>query len=363
MTKKKTKLSKVNLKSVDMVNQGANQEADICLFKSADGDSQSAAEPQEETSILTNILNLLKSTFAAGEEREEDMNIQKMQNDSDAYLEAFQESVDSIIGSNIIDDKTRKSLLAKSLRQFTETFERNIIGKAEKPPRFFADEDDDDDMEDDDLEDTVPEGKAKGKKAETSKSKSKTTCKKEGEKGMNIDKSKLSTEEQQQFDQLLAKAAPEGTPGEHPEDNGSGVEKSIPPELKAVLDRTEAVTKRLEMREFEEIAKKYAPLGEKPEELAKTLYEVKQANPDTYDKFVAQLDKSLEVVNKSGLFTEIGKSGAGSTGSSPVEKIETAAAELRKSDAKLSYNESIAKAWENNPDLMEEYDNAYSKRG
>ena len=362
MTKKKTKLSNVNLKSVDMVNQGANQEADICLFKSADGDPQSEAEPREETSILTNILNLLKNTFATGEEREEDMNIQKMQNDSDVYLEAFQESVDSIIGSNIIDDKTRKSLLAKSLRQFTETFERDIIGNAEKPPRFFAD--DDDDMEDDDLEDPVLEEKTKEKKAETSKSKSNTTCKKEGEKGMNIDKSKLSTEEQKQLDQLLAKAAPKGIPEEHPEDNGSGVEKSIPPELKAVLDRTEAVTKRLEMREFEEIAKKYAPLGEKPEELAKTLYEVKLASPDTYDKFIAQLDKSLEVVNKSSLFTEIGKSGAGSMGgSSPVEKIETAAAELRKSDAKLSYNESIAKAWENNPDLMEEYDNAYSKRG
>lgn len=35
-----TKLRELKLTSVDLVRNGANQEADICLFKSLDGDHQ-----------------------------------------------------------------------------------------------------------------------------------------------------------------------------------------------------------------------------------------------------------------------------------------------------------------------------------
>lgn len=40
-----TKLKKMQLTSVDLVRAGANQEADICLFKSLDGEP--AEEPQK----------------------------------------------------------------------------------------------------------------------------------------------------------------------------------------------------------------------------------------------------------------------------------------------------------------------------
>jgi len=45
-----TKLRKMHLTSVDLVRAGANQEADICLFKSADGQNggQQAAQSEGE---------------------------------------------------------------------------------------------------------------------------------------------------------------------------------------------------------------------------------------------------------------------------------------------------------------------------
>lgn len=46
-----TKLRKMRLTSVDLVHRGANQEADICLFKSLDGAPEE--EPLKETPTRT----------------------------------------------------------------------------------------------------------------------------------------------------------------------------------------------------------------------------------------------------------------------------------------------------------------------
>ncbi len=46
-----TKLQKMQLTSVDLVRAGANQEADICLFKSLDG--APAEEPPKATKTIS----------------------------------------------------------------------------------------------------------------------------------------------------------------------------------------------------------------------------------------------------------------------------------------------------------------------
>lgn len=50
-----TKLRNLKLTSVDLVRAGANQEADICLFKSLDGDphEESTTEPPEATRTVS----------------------------------------------------------------------------------------------------------------------------------------------------------------------------------------------------------------------------------------------------------------------------------------------------------------------
>lgn len=50
-----TKLKNMRLTSVDLVRRGANQEADICLFKSLDGAPEDA--PQEETPAASRTIS------------------------------------------------------------------------------------------------------------------------------------------------------------------------------------------------------------------------------------------------------------------------------------------------------------------
>lgn len=141
--------------------------------------------------------------------------------------------------------------------------------------------------------------------------------------------------------------------------------KSASPELTAALSRLETLEKSLAMKEMTDIAKKYAPLGEKEDELAETLYEMKKSSPENYEAYINVLDKSLDLVEKSGIFTEIGKSGAAygaSYGTGTVGKIESIASEIQKSDAGMSREMAIAKAWETHPELIAEYEKEYSGR-
>lgn len=142
--------------------------------------------------------------------------------------------------------------------------------------------------------------------------------------------------------------------------------KSADPQLEAAMERLETLEKSLEMKEMTEIAKKYAPLGEKEDELAETLYEMKKSNDANYEAYIGVLDKSLDLIEKSGIFTEIGKSGAAyssahGTATGTLSKIETIATEIQKSDASMTREAAIAKAWETNPDLIAEYEREYSK--
>ena len=117
---------------------------------------------------------------------------------------------------------------------------------------------------------------------------------------------------------------------------------------------------RIEKQEMTEIAKKYAILGEKPEELGEKLYNLKKSDETMYNTCIAMLDGQVALIEKSGLFSEVGKSDRGlSTAGGAVAKAEAKAQEIRKADPTLSYEAAIAKAWED-PVLMAEYDAEYS---
>ena len=197
---------------------------------------------------------------------------------------------------------------------------------------------------------------------------------------IHIDKSMFSAEELEQYEALIAKATvnPEADPEEEEEvappapkktkkaevEDMEDTKKSAPtepsPELTAALARLETLEKSLEMKEYTEIAKKYAPLGEDETQLAETLYNMKKSNEANYNAYISVLDKSLGMVEKSGLFAEIGKSAPSESGTVEA-KVEAKAQELMKSDSSLNYTEAIAKAWDD-PALMAEYDAEYHKR-
>lgn len=197
---------------------------------------------------------------------------------------------------------------------------------------------------------------------------------------IKINKSLFSPEELAQYEALIAKATVtdeaedemDYTPEEDYNPEEDEMEKTVPakkknckksaasPELTAAMERLAELEKGIKMNEFRDIAKKYAPLGEDTEELAKSLYGMKEANEDNYNAYVAILDKSLGLVEKSGIFAEIGKSFSG-TGGSVVDRVEAAATEIQKSDPTIGRAQAVAKAWETHPELIAEYEKTYRK--
>ena len=202
---------------------------------------------------------------------------------------------------------------------------------------------------------------------------------------ITIDKSAFTAEELETYEALIAKATVD------PEANKEEVEEEVPPvaaskkkpakkaeeeepvetkksaaeaapELKQAMEELAALKKSFEMKDMTEVAKKYAPLGKKEEELAQILYDMKKSNEANYNAYIAILDESLGIVEKSGIFAEIGKSASnGVSGSSAVAKAEAKAREIQKSDSSISWDAAIAKAWED-PQLMAEYDAEYYGR-
>ena len=188
---------------------------------------------------------------------------------------------------------------------------------------------------------------------------------------IKIDKSLFTAEELAQYESLIAKGAveteddiPEGTPAKKTTEKEvedmveTAKSAEVAPEIKAAMERLETMEKSFAMKEFAEIAKKYASLGENEDELAKTLYEMKKSSEDNYNAYIGVLDKSLDIVNKSGVFAEIGKSASGVSGT-VLDKVNTAADEIMKSDASITREQAIAKAWDSNPEFIAEYEKEY----
>ncbi len=196
-----------------------------------------------------------------------------------------------------------------------------------------------------------------------------------------IDKSKFTAEQLAQYEELIAigkadvdpAAAKKEMEGEEPADPSKEKTKKAEvedmdetkksdtpaPELQAALDELANLKKSFEMKEMTDVAKKYAALGKNEEELAKTLYDMKKSNEANYNAYIAILDESLDIVNKSGLFTEVGKSAGGqSTSGGAVAKVEAKAREIQKSDPNTTWDAAIAKAWQD-PALAAEYDAEY----
>ena len=371
MSKKPTKLKKMNLNSVDFVRQGANPDAHIMIKKSYDGEDDDV----EKQPIFKTLVAAIRKAFSGEEPEEPDVDIQKSADDMQYFTDCLAESYDSIMGDTTLTKSEKLDMIAKSTNEFTDTMEDYLSSVSSHVGKSTHDAID------------YP----------LSKNNSKGGSETMGINLENVDKSLLTSEEAEQLTVLLAKAcktkkADDNLPGEEevqasekkppffgkkpaegdkPEEgeqttekgkDESEVEKALKEELKAVQE----LRKSMEMKEYMDVAKKYESIGKKPDDLAKTLYDMKQAGEEVYKSYVNALDEQASIVEKSGLFVELGKSGSNgpsyvAVGKSEAEgKIEAIAAEIRKSDANISYHESIAKAWEQNPELIAAYDNAYN---
>lgn len=114
------KLKNMQLTSVDMVRAGANQEADICLFKSAA--PQKATEPpvEGEKNIFKRFLAwLCESDVEQPEELEDPVEKADDQPDlANIYKSAITESLQSIVADETLSVDEKNSLIAKSIDQY-----------------------------------------------------------------------------------------------------------------------------------------------------------------------------------------------------------------------------------------------------
>ena len=360
--KKGQKLELDTLVSVDLCQQGANPDAHICLFKNVDGKPQNsdpnppANAPTAETSLFEKFANYLVNAFKSSannfpvEEFEKDAmsfnNItarQEVDENLWKYLRAFEESVNSIVRDGDIEAAQKTTKLNETLSQFSTKMQSLF-------PVLVGVNDND----------GVQEGVDKSKE--------------EGDDNMdfnfdNIDKSKLTAEEMATFQELAKKSmtAPvEETPAEPAPvvtEKAAPVAEETNPVIAKALQELEDMKKSYsEMMEQQaknhelEVAKKYTPLGKKPEELADTLYNLKKSGEANYNAFVAALDANLELANKSNLFTEVGKNTHGATASGAEAKLSEIAKGFMKDDPNLNFNAAMVKACETNPELRAEYE-------
>lgn len=367
--KKGNKLKLHEVTSVDLCPRGANPDADICFFKNADGTTTPAPPPASNDEAKQSFFKGLWEAFqqfaspsapqgvvkdaqsftAITARQEIDDNLWK-------YMRAFEESVSSIIKDGDIDSAQKATMLNETLSQFSDKMTSlfpALIGTTAKTDENNPGEIDKSIIEGDNdtMEFTFD----------------------------NIDKSALTPEEQATLEALAKKCTvkqPETPSATEPAATPvvtEPAEKMAPavvtpetnaadPNLAAALAKVDALTKSLEAtvekqeRAAElDIAKKYAILGQKPEELADTLYALKKANTASYDALIKSLDGTLATVNKSGLFGEIGKSTHGDVGSNAEAQLTEIAKGFMTNEG-LDFNSAMVKACEANPDLRREYE-------
>lgn len=125
------KLKNMRLTSVDLVRNGANQEADICLFKSA----EPAEDPTQPTAEEKNIFKRFIKWLTETPEDDEDT-VEKDYNTFDSltaarenneklwqYTNALTESIRSIQMDQDLDMDQKHKLMTQSLEQFDAAME------------------------------------------------------------------------------------------------------------------------------------------------------------------------------------------------------------------------------------------------
>lgn len=300
------KLKNMKLNSVDFVPKGANQHADIELFKSA-------PEVPAREGVFKSFVDWL--TKGAPETFDQTKAQKRIREKLRQFSYALDDSFESILESDMgADDK--KAMLRESLDQFRVAVDNMIDGAAGNGP-------------------ALPPALDEGAAPDVDKAR----CK----KGMNIDKSKLTAEEQATLGALLAKGA-DSDPSSAQDDD---IYKGLHPAVKAELERLRKAVDAQEDRELEAVAKKYEAIGKKPEELVPVLKSLK--GTPAYDEMISVMDAAVDAVEKSALFTEIGKTGHG-TGDAMKQASEKAA-EIMKADPKLTHAQALDKAFQMNPEL------------
>ena len=357
------KLKKMKLTSVDFVGAGANQDAHIMLKKNR------SQEDMEKT-LWEKFKTFMKGEYTEAEIEAYSINKakQSVKDENQLYTEVLKESIDSIVQNDTLSPSEKTEMMRKSLGEFTEAFD----GAIEKWSELTKSVDDESYLEQKGRNMVIDTEKLTAEEREIYKAltqKAQVTDEEVGDEELAEqipEEPKADPEELEKEDAELDKCGDKFKKEDETDlDKCSDkVKKSFQDEMEELKKNVAMLERQKAMDEMETIAKKYEPLGKDVKELTETLYELKKTAPKQYDEFIGLLDENLEIVNKSGLFTEIGKSGhiGARTESTVTGKIDAKASEIMKSNPQMSVFEAREKAWQTSPELAREYEEDYMER-
>lgn len=406
-----TKLKNLKITKVDFVDDGANPEAHIRLFKSKDGVEPphnegaekkpniwkrlitaitKAAGSESDTSELESVIDDIQKSSESFGERIAEVKNRKIADEIWDICYALQSSLCSILNDEDMDGTSAATAMQESLDEFYE-FSKEAIsqwssGKATnivKKEEVTAS-----DLEmmksarsrlDDTIEKAEKAQEEPGAEDPKKKDQNKKQNDAKGAEEMKIDKSKLTPAELaflQSIEKRYGKEEGAGAEGVTPPaqnadptpatgvgkantpaqgtDGGEDIYKGMHPAVRAELENLKKFREATEERELEDVAKKYEIIGKKKEELVPVLKSLKAAGGTAYTDMIAVLDGAVAAVEKSGAFSEIGKSGgAGTTDGAAWLKAETQAAEIMKSK-NVTKAQALDEVFQNDPELAAE---------
>lgn len=396
-----TRLRNLRIKRVALVDEGANPEAHIRFAKSKEGEppEEEAGEmtADEAQSLLKRFFSAVAKAFGGDVEKKDGKTFAEMESkrDYDALMQrevwpmiyAMSDSARSILFDDDRDDGAKAALLKQSVKEFAEAFSEAAdawakgkeTGSVSKSAEALVEMRDQlnaviakaiakaEEMPDDSGDNKEPK-ETGGTTEEKAKSATDDKCVQKGANNMIFDIEKMTPEERAQYDDLAKRyghedapeenkgtEAPQADPAEEPT-GGDDMYKGLHPAVKAELETLRKFREESELRQYTEIAKKYALLGKKPEELAPVLKSLKDAGGTAYDSMIALLDSNLAAVESSGAFSEIGKRGVGDSTENAWGKIEAAAQEIQKAKPDMRWCDAVDAACNAHPDLVEAYE-------
>lgn len=399
-----TKLKHLKITKVDFVDEGANPDADIMLFKRKQEETPPAEPPVDEDSFLKRLSDALRSAFGvsgAGEkgpvekeatsfhEEYAQRKLQDVTEDMWNICFALNSALCSILCDEDMDAAQKQTAMTESLDEFTETAKGAIVSWAGGKPVGITIKQDDAAEMSKRLANTLTATRDRlseliEKAAEGSEGAPKTINVPKGEvTDMNIDKSKMTPAEKAMLEEFEKRygvsEVPGGDPQPQPPEGGvakntpvpapqvapapastaddGDIYKGLSPAVKAELEALKKFKEDAEDAELHAVAQSYTIIGKTDAELFPVLKSLKQTNQAAYDSMIAALDSAKTAVENSGVFDEIGKSGNGSTQQGgAVKEAETKAAELMKSKTGLTFAQAIDEVLQADPDLAKRYE-------
>ena len=384
-------MKNLKITSVDFVDEGANQRADINLFKRKEPEGK----PQE--SMFKRFVNWLKGEGMdeaqidaeiqkAAESFNEQLmqrNIEQIDNEMWDVTSALRASLLSIATDVELDAGQKTAAMTESVSQFSVAVQEYIPKWCAGQAAIAKNAEDTGTVERMEADyERLGEMIGKLKSAEpvndVGNEDGSNAKKGELEEMLKIDKSKMTPEEVTAYEEIVKKYAvdePEENPETDPVPQETTVDKSkeeapaaqeepveseIVKALKAQIEEArksiDAMKDAALTKEVTEVAKKYVPLGKKVEELVPVLKQMKGAGEELYTNYITALDQQLELQKSSGIFTEFGKSTTGDASGDPEKMWIAKAKELQKTKPDLTLQQAMDEVALNDDELRAQID-------